>query len=123
MHVKFCRFTLIVTSDTLYIYFCFMKHESVVVNFLKKMSLSIESILAHVILWSGFDLNTYRPVHIGIQCVVHIGVLCIVVHFFLQIYFSSFTYCKFLGLLGYEKLYKAMRVKTNIVSKFYTYSC
>ena len=56
-----------------------MNHKSVFFNFPKKVSLEFESILAHVILWSGFDLNIDRSVNIRIQCGVRLGVLCIVV--------------------------------------------
>ena len=56
----------------MYIYFYFMNHKSVIVNF-PKNSLKIESILAHVIL---FSLN------IQMQCDVRGGVLSTDVFFF-----------------------------------------
>ena len=56
---------------------------------LKKMSLRFEFILAPVSLYSGFDLNTVRPVNIRIQCIVRIGVLGLVVCFF-------FNFCKYI---------------------------
>ena len=50
--------------------------------FQKKICLRIESILAEVILFLGFDLNTEKPVNIPMQCGVRIGYLCLVVFFF-----------------------------------------
>ena len=84
-HAYFCIFTSIFTNDTLTcvffknIYFCFMNDKSLFVNFQKEESLQFESILAHVILLSGCDLNTDRSVNIWIQCGVRLCVLCIVV--------------------------------------------
>ena len=62
-------------------------------------------------------VNTDRPVNIRIYSGVRIGVLCMAVCFlnFLQIHFCSFTYCKFLGSVVYEKLNEAMGVQTIIV--------
>ena len=72
-----------------------MNHKSVFVNFPRKVSLEFESILAHVTLWSGFDLNINKSVNIRIQCGMRLGVLCIAVCvcvcFFLQICFISLT--------------------------------
>ena len=65
---------------------------------------------------SKFDLNTDRSSNIWIQCVVRLDVLYIVVCFSVKMYFSRFTYCKILSVIVYGKLYKAMSVKTIIVT-------
>ena len=77
------------------------------------MSLKIEIILAHVILYSGIYLNTERPVNTRIQHGVRIGVLYIVLCFFLH-------FCKYilvtLHIIHFEaqqfskKLYEEMSV-------------
>ena len=105
----------------MYIYICFMNPNSVFVN-KKKMSIQIVSILAHAILSTGFYVNTDRPVSIRIECGVRIGVLCIVAcyFYFLQINFSSFTYCKFWSSIVYEKLYEVMSVQTNNMNQYFT---
>ena len=96
-----------------------MNHKSV---FQKKVSLEFQSFLAHVILCSGFDLNIDRSANIRIQCGVRLGVLCIVVcNFFLQIYFSSFTYCKFSDSIVCEKFSEAKSAETIIISKFHIF--
>ena len=95
----------------MYIYFCFMNHKSVSVNFLKNMILKIESILAHVFLQSWFDVNTDRPVNTRTQC----GVLCIDVCFlqFLQIFFTTFTYYKNLRLKLLLNQYFTFKLNEN----------
>ena len=66
----------------MYIYFYSMNHKIMIVNFPKKISLKIDSILSRDILHSGVDIITDKPRIIRFQCGVRIGALCIVVPFF-----------------------------------------
>ena len=102
MHGHFCGFTLFVINDTLISFFFYRRpinvnlffifhHKSVLVK--KKFTPKFEIISAHVILFSGFDLNADKPVNSRMQCGVCIVLLHRVFFLFLQVHFSNFTYC------------------------------